>query len=199
MTVLGIGLAIVFLFWIIMSMILLVEAVERSRQPASAWPWIGRKARKALREVQGTFYSHEPVTGYRVSLSVYFDDTEAAVCEVIRYTTPAIRRHMTKREHQAPDLNCTCGFYAYKDQRDAGHSAVKVELYGHVIEHEHGYRASRMRTAPIDPHEHEYGSFWIGNGFGPTLIMCRHCPFRRRNDGDWRPPDDPSLYSRIDP
>lgn len=58
-------------------------------------------------------------------------------------------------DHTAPDLACTCGFYAVRERERVediyGHAYVllDVELFGKVIVYEHGYRAERQRILSI--------------------------------------------------
>ena len=56
--------------------------------------------------------------------------------------------------HEAPSANCSCGFYAVREQDEAAadlHGVVllEVELYGRVIVHENGYRAERQRVLSV--------------------------------------------------
>jgi hypothetical protein len=61
------------------------------------------------------------------------------------------------RDHDAPDADCSCGFYAVADDTqlwrlgaDLPNLAVlDVELAGRLIEHQHGYRASHQRTLTV--------------------------------------------------
>lgn len=51
-----------------------------------------------------------------------------------------------------PDVNCTCGFYGYKDHtklQDETKWLAKVRFYGKVIEGEHGYRAEKQDILEI--------------------------------------------------
>jgi hypothetical protein len=50
--------------------------------------------------------------------------------------------------HDAPKLDCTCGFYAMKTREgvDWHGPLYEVELYGRVIEGEFGYRAEKQRV-----------------------------------------------------
>ena len=57
------------------------------------------------------------------------------------------------KAHQAPNSACTCGIYAHKTREAAiaqaagapGTVVGEVELWGAVVEHEHGYRAQWAR------------------------------------------------------
>lgn len=69
-------------------------------------------------------------------------------------------------DHEAPHVNCSCGFYAVADDdalwRLGAHqpnlAILDVELAGRVIEHEHGYRASNQRAIAV----------WLR----PTCVRC---------------------------
>jgi hypothetical protein len=64
------------------------------------------------------------------------------------------------RAHDAPQLDCTCGFHATVDDGHLDHlgadepdiARLRVELAGHVIEHEQGFRASHQRTREVRMH-----------------------------------------------
>jgi hypothetical protein len=57
--------------------------------------------------------------------------------------------------HSRPEPASTCGFYAWR--RDApfpwepGTWLLETDLYGHVIEHESGYRAQKQRVLSVSP------------------------------------------------
>lgn len=52
--------------------------------------------------------------------------------------------------HEAPGLNCECGFYGVKDKADAyGPFIAEADFYGTVIEHELGYRAEYQRILSV--------------------------------------------------
>lgn len=60
--------------------------------------------------------------------------------------------------HEIPNLNCTCGFYSFKDISEAkkllayreGSVLLEVEHYGDIIEHSKGYRASEQEILSIN-------------------------------------------------
>lgn len=59
-------------------------------------------------------------------------------------------------EHNAPDFNCTCGFYAFKKRKDArgylpNAMMAEVLLGGKIIETELGYRAEQMIIVKLYP------------------------------------------------
>lgn len=45
--------------------------------------------------------------------------------------------------HEAPSLDCTCGYYAMKDVAAIPQGEVygRIALWGHIVEHDFGYRA----------------------------------------------------------
>lgn len=61
---------------------------------------------------------------------------------------------LTGTHHDAPQPDCTCGFYAVKrvtgDHRTAGFFvALDVDLYGRVIRHTAGWRAEKQRVIKV--------------------------------------------------
>ena len=76
--------------------------------------------------------------------SSYHGVTERATCSA--YPKPGVA-------HEAPLLTCTCGFYAY-DELEHIYSWRReivgtVEMFGTVINHEKGYRASHQRVTAL--------------------------------------------------
>lgn len=70
-----------------------------------------------------------------------------------RYGVDATARCNYFHDHVAPDWDCTCGFYALTDKPDYpeyGRFIARVELFGTVIEAQHGYRASRQRVLSLE-------------------------------------------------
>ncbi|MFI5047275.1 MAG: hypothetical protein ACHQIG_09450 [Acidimicrobiia bacterium] len=63
-------------------------------------------------------------------------------------------------QHAAPQLDCSCGFYATADTDhlvrlgvdEPDVARLDVELAGHVIEHDHGYRAAHQHTRAVRVH-----------------------------------------------
>jgi hypothetical protein len=65
--------------------------------------------------------------------------------------------------HTAPEVSCTCGFYAYRDRRDAetllatcppvgrhfGTVVLDVDLAGTIIEYDQGFRSSHQRVLGV--------------------------------------------------
>lgn len=54
-------------------------------------------------------------------------------------------------KHDAPHIDCECGFYATKERKDADamHATFDVELSGRVIHHEKGYRSQKQRVLRV--------------------------------------------------
>ena len=93
--------------------------------------------------------------------------------------------------HDAPDADCSCGFYAVADEGQLWRlgadepelAVVEVELSGRVIEHDHGYRASHQRVRAVRVHgvcvrcggrAEVFGS----RRFGGLVPACRRCARR---------------------
>jgi hypothetical protein len=70
------------------------------------------------------------------------------------FTNQVYKAECNHLMHDAPKLDCTCGFYAFKKRRDARaylRRAVMAEvlLGGKIIETELGYRAEQMIITKI--------------------------------------------------
>lgn len=57
-------------------------------------------------------------------------------------------------DHTAPDLNCTCGFYAVPADKLTSYTfsdtvTLLVELSGKIIEHEEGFRAQKQQVCEV--------------------------------------------------
>jgi hypothetical protein len=112
----------------------------------------------------------DPVTGRAsflgLTLGGLYEQDSAAGCEVLSGTLPPPRRWGRRRPpptHAAPDLGCTCGFYALADRGEAtellatrppvsrmfGAVLLEVDLAGTVIEFDRGYRAGHQRVLGV--------------------------------------------------
>ena len=94
-------------------------------------------------------------------------------------------------DHEAPDADCSCGFYAVADDThlwrlgaDEPELAVlDVELAGRVIEHDHGYRASDQRVVNVRFHGvcvrcGKQAETFSHRRFGSLVPSCRRCARR---------------------
>lgn len=89
------------------------------------------------------------------------------------------------RDHQSPDLGCSCGFYGVKEKTDImGDILAEVDFYGTVIEHETGYRAEYQRILSLRlPRGVCYGSFMCDGQpeivvfppGAPVKVVCAAC------------------------
>lgn len=112
----------------------------------------------------------DPVTGRAsflgLTLGGLYDQEGAAGCEVLSGALPPPRRwgrRTPPSAHDAPDLACTCGFYALADRGEAaellasrppvsrmfGAVLLEVDLAGTVIEFDRGYRAGHQRVLGV--------------------------------------------------
>ena len=90
----------------------------------------------------------------------------AATCQVLAGSLPPPRRwgrRHTPTAHAIPDVDCSCGFYAYRDRCDAetllsgrppvsrlfGTALLDVDLAGIVIQFDHGYRSGHQRVLGV--------------------------------------------------
>ena len=93
------------------------------------------------------------------------------------------RRPARWHERPEPD-DGHCGFYAWKPGRPfpwtAGTWLLEVDLYGRVIEHEHGYRAQKQRVLRISPVPDPFCeppfSLSYQPGDGRVTAVCAACP-----------------------
>jgi hypothetical protein len=101
-----------------------------------------------------------------LTLGGLYDADAPAVCEVLAGSVPPRRRWGRRArppDHTAPDLGCTCGFYAYQLREPAtellagrppvsrllGTALLEVDLAGTVIEFQRGFRAGRQRVLGV--------------------------------------------------
>jgi hypothetical protein len=91
------------------------------------------------------------------------------------------------RRHARPEPgDGHCGFYAWKPGRPfpwaAGTWLLEVDLYGRVVEHEHGYRAQKQRVLRISPVPDPFCeppfSLSYRPGEGRITAVCAACPPR---------------------
>jgi hypothetical protein len=89
------------------------------------------------------------------------------------------------RWHERPEpKDGHCGFYAWKPGQPfswtAGTWLLEVDLYGRVIEHEHGYRAQKQRVLRISPVPEPFCEppFTLSYqpGDGRVTAACAACP-----------------------
>jgi len=89
-------------------------------------------------------------------------------------------------DHDAPDSDCSCGFYAVADESQLWRlgadepelAVLDVELAGRVIEHDHGYRASYQRVTHVRFHgvcvtELRKGQARLGMSLGRPILITR--------------------------
>jgi hypothetical protein len=174
------GLLALLLGAVLLSAALLSGSVWRRIRLAA---WRGRLPGHVGALSAETRPSHDRPRGYKVARLVtdprtgeggflgltvgglYTRDT-AAVCEVLAGSLPAPRRWGRRAPpvaHEAPDLGCTCGFYAFHDRPSAvgllsarppvsrlfGLVLLEVDLAGTVIEFDRGFRASDQRVLGV--------------------------------------------------
>jgi hypothetical protein len=93
--------------------------------------------------------------------------------------------------HDAPDAECSCGFYAVADESHLWRlgadepelAVVEVELSGRLIEHDHGYRASDQRVTAVRVHGvcvrcGQRAEVFGQRRFGSLVPSCRRCARR---------------------
>jgi hypothetical protein len=93
------------------------------------------------------------------------------------------RRPARWHERPEPD-DGRCGFYAWKLGRPfpwtGGTWLLEVDLYGRVIEHEHGYRAQKQRVLRISPVPDPFCEPPFSLSYRPddgrVTVVCAACP-----------------------
>ncbi len=93
--------------------------------------------------------------------------------------------------HDAPQADCSCGFYAVADEGQLWRlgadepelAVVEVELSGRLIEHDHGYRASDQRVRALRVHGvcvrcGRRAEVFSQRRFGALVPACHHCARR---------------------
>ena len=112
--------------------------------------------------------AHEAPRGYKAMQLLLSPAGDAAVFAGVSvggsYTADDGAVCVLHAAHDAPDLGCECGFYAYADRERARwllgrrvgfggdvvvRSLCEVELLGRVVEHDLGYRAQRQRVLGV--------------------------------------------------
>jgi hypothetical protein len=85
--------------------------------------------------------------------------------------------------HEKPTPTSKCGFYAWKPgvpfPWQAGTWLLETDLYGTVIEHEHGWRAQKQRVLSISPVPGlacDSPSGLVLSGEGRITAACPSCP-----------------------
>jgi hypothetical protein len=104
----------------------------------------------------------EPIRAWRVWRASTADVTGHLTLHSLGNGTPWKPREMLEARcslgaHAAPNAECTCGVYAHKTRKAAirhartigGAVVGEVELWGKVVEHEHGYRAQYARPCAL--------------------------------------------------
>jgi hypothetical protein len=104
----------------------------------------------------------QPIRAWRVWKAVRMPDGSVLLGSLVGRTAwprgEAMRAHCRRSGHPAPSAGCSCGIYAHRSRdaalqhaRDSGPDLIvgEVELWGHVVEHEHGFRAERARPIAL--------------------------------------------------
>jgi len=94
-------------------------------------------------------------------------------------------------QHDAPDADCTCGFYAVASDAELGRlgadapdlAVLDVELSGRVVEHTHGYRASHQQIRRVRLHQRcvrcgRRAELLNHRRFGGLVPACGRCARR---------------------
>jgi hypothetical protein len=173
------GLAMVAIGLLVLTLALASEQLWRRLRVAA---WTGRLPGRFGALPDETLPSHERPRGYKaarlvadaagggsflgLTLGGLYGHDDRAVCEVLAGALPPPRRWGRRRRptaHEAPDLTCTCGFYAFHGRegalglltarppisRQLGVVLLEVDLSGTVIEFDRGFRAGQQRVLGV--------------------------------------------------
>lgn len=104
--------------------------------------------RSAFLRFNGTDKPFGPVN---VGLGSFGVDADAICADLTGYVSLMHFGGGVRKSHTAPDIGCSCGFYALPPDMDSTYEGnqyvtLLVELSGRVIEHEQGYRAQHQRV-----------------------------------------------------
>lgn len=113
-------------------------------------------------------------------MAVPYPVSATAICGVAPHSAGAqlnfAKNDMDELRHRAPDLECSCGFWAARDITTMGYYnrgwLIHVEFSGRVIEHEEGWRAEHQRVTSVEVPEN---CFYDGaNCVRPArhLVLC---------------------------
>ncbi len=147
--------------------VLMTSALAAPRRLRAAI-WTGRLPRRLGALPREEVPAHEAPRGFKaMQVLIAPDASEAGFAGVSvggSYTADDAAVCVLHREHDAPDLACECGFYAYMDRERARwllgrrvgfggdvivRSLCEVELLGRVVEHDLGFRAQRQRVLGV--------------------------------------------------
>lgn len=123
-----------------------------------------RHARQRLWRAHDPRPSSDAMRGHKVAQLIVGDDGAwLAGVTSLRYGVDGLA-HCRRRDCRPPGLDCRCGFYAFRDRRDAvallrrltsqhparSYALLTVDLDGEVLEYEQGYRAQRQRVLAVE-------------------------------------------------
>jgi hypothetical protein len=169
------------LFWVLVALVALYggsiwtharNAVWHGRLPGSmgALPTESRASHDRPHGYKVARLVVDPVTGRAsflgLTLGGRYEQESTAGCEVLSGALPPPRRWGRRTPpppHEAPDLGCTCGFYALSGRAAAtellatrppvsrmfGAVLLEVDLAGTVVEFDRGYRAGHQRVLGV--------------------------------------------------
>lgn len=176
--------------------------------PISGWRFFtisNRRLKSIFRGHDESFFDVSDTSWHRAICDPYAKSRSGM------FILPPVEDQQASDRHTAPAWDCECGFYAWKsrdlaftmvkiyaDTRNFPQVVAEVELAGHIIVHEQGYRASALRIKnwwpfhdyvleawhsagqPEPTPEHDpRGAFdrfvaWYG-ATTRSLNRCRHC------------------------
>jgi hypothetical protein len=153
--------------------------------PARDEPLCGVKLGRVSVLADGVAFT--PLHAGRASGRTVAYTPQAVMTCLCGFAAPSIimgaRRSPRWHEHPVPG-DGNCGFYAWKPgqpfQWTTGTWMLDVDLYGRVVEHEHGYRAQKQRVLRISPVPGAFCeppfSLSYGADDGHITAACPSCP-----------------------
>ena len=156
-----------------------------SASPAGDEPLRGVKAGRVTVLAQGVAFTAQHASLPAGGVVAYAPEAEmSCLCGYAELPT-VMGVRMPGRWHERPEPgDGHCGFYAWKPDQPfpwmAGTWMLEVDLYGRVVEHEHGYRAQKQRVLRISPVPDVFCEppFTLSYrpGDGHVTSACAKCP-----------------------
>ena len=150
------GFALVGFVLLLVVPVLLAHLLSGMHRSASRYHWLAMEEELSL----------EPEVAYKTAQVLVAADGSSALLSGVtegRAYRPDEDAACRRAGCQPPGLDCVCGFYAFRDRREAegmlgrtlGYYGVRptalltVELDGEVLEYERGFRAAHQRVVEV--------------------------------------------------
>ena len=144
-----------FLLFLVLP-VLVAHLVAGAQRSATRWQWMSMEEELSL----------EPEVAYKTAQVLVAVDLGGALFSGVtegRAYAPDAEAACKRRDCTPPGVDCVCGFYAFRDRREAAAmlgrtlsyygvrptALLTVELEGEVLEYERGYRAAHQRVVEV--------------------------------------------------